>query len=329
MNTPILGVCIPTYRRPDQLRRCVDSIVRSSGANVVPIHIADDSVDDTNVSVIAELKARYPHIVHHRNPKNLGIDLNILHCVDLCEARHAWIMGEDDRMVPEAISTVLDTLGRGDHPFVFVNYASVDEAMTLVLRERSLALDADREMSAEEFLASDAWSMGFIGACVVDKNAWRTVRPALYIGTYFAHVGTAMEYLRGRTVYLIARPLVLNRCGTARTFTWTGSTFDVLNGWGRMVNGLRSHYPADVCDRAVEAFRRAHGVGSVRFFCYLRADKALDPEIYERFVRRGSYPAVARLAAWWIARTPAALFETIRSCVWALRRRFNRRITGY
>ena len=42
----------------------------------------------------------YPHLHHHRNPRNLGIDGNILHCVDLCDAQHVWILGEDDRMTP-------------------------------------------------------------------------------------------------------------------------------------------------------------------------------------------------------------------------------------
>ncbi len=326
---PLLGVCIPTYKRPDQLRRCIGSIIRSVGSRAIAIYVADDSTDDTNVETIAALRARYPHILHHRNPKNLGIDGNILHAVSLCEARHAWIMGEDDRLTPEAIPTVLDVLAEGDRPFVYVNYASADEEMKLVLNERSLPLDADAEESAEELLASHAWSMGFIGACVVDTALWRRVDASRYVGTYYAHVGTIMEYLRGRRVHLLAKPLVLNRVGTTRAFTWTSSTFEVLGGWARMIDRLRGLYPDGVCDRAADSYRRAHGIGTARFFCYLRADGALDPSLHERYVRAEHFGAASRVASWCISRTSPAVFEVMRWALTQVRRRRNRRLSGY
>ena len=328
MSTPALAFCIPTYRRPDQLLRCVRSIIRSAAPYQVPIHLADDSADDSNVAAVAALKAEYSLVFHHRNEKNLGIDRNILHSVDLCHARHAWIMGEDDRVTPRAVPAVLRVLAEGERPFVYVNYASVDEDVSLVLRERSLPLAADAEKGAEEFLAQDAWSMGFIGACVVDKALWATVRSERYLGTYFAHVGTIMEYLRARRAYLLAEPVVLNRCGTPQAFTWKGSTFEVLHGWERMVDLLRGAYPAEVCDRATQAFRRAHGIGSVPFFAYLRADRALDRATYERHVRGGPYPPLAQRTAFWIARAPPQLFQAARWVLAKARRTRNRRISG-
>ncbi len=328
-DRPALGICIPTYKRPDQLRRCVASIIRSAAPHQVPIFIADDSTDDTNVPVVSELRTQYPRIAHHRNPTNLGIDGNIVNAVDLCDCRYAWIMGEDDRMTPDAIPTVLQVLASGQPPFVYVNYSSVDEDVSLVLHERSLELTADGDESAEEFFACDAWSMGFIGACVVDKDLWRTIDPRPYVGTYYAHVGVIMEYLRGRRVHLVAKPLVLNRVGSTRAFTWTSSVFDVLHGWATMVDRLRGLYPADVCDRAATSYRRAHGIGTIPFFCYLRADGALTAANHDRYVRGGPYPALQRAAAWCIARTPPVVFRAARGVLTAARQRRNRHISDY
>lgn len=329
MTAPLLGICIPTYRRPDQLRRCVESVIRAGARHGVAIHLSDDSTDDTNVETVRLLQAQYPHVVHHRNPKNLGIDRNILHVVDVCDARYAWILGEDDRLTPDAVARVAAVLERSAPPFLYVNYASVDEDLSVVLSERSLPLDADREMDAAEFLATSAWSAGFIGACVVEKASWQRVRSDRHVGTWYAHVGTILEAVHGRRVLLVAAPLVLNRCGTARAFTWTGSTFDVLHGWERMIDGLRAIYPAEACDAAAAAFRQAHGIGSLRFFGYLRADRALTPEAWERFVRDGPYGAAARRAAWLVAHAPPALFRAVRAALFAVRRRRNRRLSGY
>lgn len=328
-SSPFLGICIPTYRRPDQLRRCVESVIRAGARHGVAIHLADDSTDDTNVEVVRQLQALYPHVVHHRNPENLGIDRNILHAVDVCDARYAWILGEDDRLTPDAVARVTDVLERSAPPFLYVNYASVDEDLSVVLSERSLPLDADREMDAAEFLATSAWSAGFIGACVVEKASWERVRSDRYVGTWYAHVGTILEAVQGRRVQLVAAPLVLNRCGTARAFTWTGSTFDVLHGWERMIDLIRAVYPAQACEAGAAAFRRAHGIGSLRFFCYLRADRALSPEAWDRFIRAGPYDAAAKRAAWLVARTPPALFRAARAVLFAMRRRRNRRLSGY
>jgi hypothetical protein len=223
----------------------------------------------------------------------------------------------------------LGVLESGERPFVYVNYASIDEDVSMVLAERSLALTRDAEMEASDFLATCAWSMGFVGACVVRKDLWSTVAAERYLGTYFAHAGRILEYLRGRRAYLVARPLVLNRCGTARTFTWADSSFEVLTGWGRMIDLLRGPYPEEVCNRAAAAFQAAHSIGTIASFCYLRADGALHPAVHEKYVRHGPYPALNRRIAWWIARAPIALFRAVRWGLMAVRRSRNRALTGY
>lgn len=329
MGLPLLGIAIPTYRRPEQLRRCLRSIIHSASAasHPIPIHVADDSIDDTNLGVMRELQAAYPLLVHHRNARNLGIDGNIVNSVNLCQARHVWLMGEDDRMIPEAVPALLAILSRHADPFVYVNYLSADESVSLVLAERSLALQADAEKDADQFLAEDAWSIGFIGACVVEKARWEQVRPDPYLGTYFAHVGVIFESLAGGgRVRLVAKPLVINRVGTTGAFTWKDETFQVLTGWSRMIDRLRRMYPEQVCDRADDSFRRAHGIGSVRSFCYLRADGVLNPASYREHVRGGPYPALGRLAAWWISRAPPALFRAARRVLMGVRRMRNRRL---
>lgn len=326
---PLLAICIPTYRRPDQLRRCLESTIRSAAPHSVAIVVADDSTDDTNVELMEELRGAYPLLFHHRNVSNLGIDGNILHSVDLCPARHAWILGEDDRLIPEAVPTVLAALAGQPPDFLYVNYASVDETVSLVLAERSIDIAEDAEVPAERFLRTYAWSAGFIGACVVNRERWATVDRAPFLGTWYAHLGVILRSVAHRRVRMLARPLVLNRCGSARAFTWAGSTFEVLHGWERMVDALRGTYDDDACDEAVAAFRRAHGIGTARFFAYLRADGALDPALHDRWVRRGPYGPSSRLASWLIARTPCGLFRLARSGLTGLRRLRSPRLVGY
>lgn len=326
-----LGICIPTYKRPDQLRACVQSIIRSGRAAKIPIFITDDSTDDTNVEVMRELLADYPHIIHDRNPENLGIDRNILKCVDICTCQYAWIMGEDDRMVPEAIPTALAVLEKPgeEWPFVYANYSSVDETLTLVLNEQSLPLKQDTRKKAEVFFESEAWSIGFIGACIINHRLWETTHRELYLGTYFAHVGMILEFLKGREFYMIARPLVLNRCGTARIFTWTHSAFEVMYGWSHMAHALSPLYGAESCEKASNSMDAAHGTGTMLWYGYLRADRAFTLAAFHKHVRHAPHSGLHKCGAWLIAIAPPQVFQIVRWALTHVRRRTCRSISGY
>jgi glycosyltransferase involved in cell wall biosynthesis len=306
-----LGICIPTYKRPDQLLACVKSIIESAGSTHVPVYISDDSADDTNVAAVESLRNAYPHIIHERNARNLGIDRNILKSVDICQCRYAWLMGEDDRMKPEAIPTVLDIAGRNDAqwPFIYINYASVDASFKRVLKKQSLDLSGDVERDAIDFLRREAWSMGFIGACVVQKSAWAKVNEEPYVGTYFAHVGVIMESLCGRNARLIAKPLVLNRCSTPEAFSWKNSTFEVLGGWEKVMDLLIPLYGTEPCRESVGSFEKAHGLNNLKFLFYARSGGALDKEVYERHIRHGNYSSVYKAAALLVSVLPPFVFR--------------------
>jgi glycosyltransferase involved in cell wall biosynthesis len=330
-TSDLLGICIPTYKRPDQLSACVESIIRSIGNRKIPIILSDDSTDDTNVEVVARLRARYPHIIHDRNPVNLGIDRNILKSVDLCTCRYAWMIGEDDRMVPEAVPTVMNVLENAsvELPFVYVNYASVDETLTLVLHEQSLPLKQDVRKPVEDFFQTEAWSIGFIGACVINRRLWTTAKREPYLDSYFAHVGMILESLNGQTIHLIAKPLVLNRCGTARIFTWTHSAFEVMSGWSRMTRALEPIYGEAACANSNDSMDAAHGTGTLLWYGYLRADRAFSLAAYHKHVHQSPHPPLHKFFARLIAITPPAFFQLIRWCLTHIRRRTCRTISGY
>jgi len=309
---PILGICIPTYKRPDQLKACVQSVICSAGEHAIPIFISDDSTDDTNEATVQQLCDSYPHIVHSRNKKNLGIDRNILRSADICSCRYAWLLGEDDRLLPGAIPYVVDVLNREEPDFLYVNYRSVDESMKIILKDRSLSLKQDDTIEASKFLERDAWSMAFIGACVVRKECWDSVTADRYIETYYAHVGRIMSYLQGKPLFRIAEPLVLNRCGSPGTFSWTDSTFEVVNGWGKLMKELKPLYGDKLCQASLESFERAHGLNNLYFLAYLRADSAFDGDLFQRIIRPSQRSGGYKIGAWAIAQTPPIFFKGMR-----------------
>jgi glycosyltransferase involved in cell wall biosynthesis len=82
-----IGICIPTYERPEFLRRCLASIIDQANGLPIEIFVADDSCSDVNDVVIGEATRRFPALRHRKNETNLGINENIRHVVDIADIR--------------------------------------------------------------------------------------------------------------------------------------------------------------------------------------------------------------------------------------------------
>jgi glycosyltransferase involved in cell wall biosynthesis len=327
MNTQ-LGVSIPTYQRPEQLRRCLLSVIETAQPHEVPIYVLDDSGDDTNRSTIQDLQQSYPLIHHIQHEANIGIDRNILASVDACPCDYVWLLGEDDRLVPEAVPEMLKAL-QNKPDFVFANYSSVNEDVSIVLKEQALPLTGDTDQDAADFLAEHGWAPGFIGGCVVKKQLWSAVDQTPYIGTYFAHIGVIFHSLQHRTIHSVAKPLVLNRCGTVETFTWQSVTFEVLGGWARLMEALLPLYGEAVCKQSLDTFESAHGLNSLKFLLYVRAGGAYGIRQYTEFIRPRNQGWFYKAGAWAIAHCNRTVIHLAHRLVAKVRHQSGRRITGY
>lgn len=307
-----LGISIPTYKRPDELRKCVTSVQISAGPYRVPVYLVDDAVDDTNSAVFKELKNAYPYIHIIRNEQNLGIDRNIQKAVDVCPCDYVWLLGEDDRMKPQGVETVLQALEEETAPFVYVNYSATDNDITFLIKECSLILPTNQRVPAETFYRNYAWSMGFIGACVIRKSAWVSVDAQPYLDSFFAHVGRIMASIQGQEVLMIAEPLILNRCGSPEAFSWTEDAVEVFTGWEKMTLALGKIYSVEAGRASLAAFKKAHGIGSLKFLAYLRAAGVYKFSMMPQLVDTEAPSPGFRLAAWLIALLPCRFWRMVR-----------------
>ena len=110
---------------------------------------------------------------------------------------------------------------------------------------------------------------------------------------------------------MIADPLVRNRCGTTEVFTWTSSLMDVLDGWRRLCALLEPLYGADACRESLRSFRRAHGLGTVKFLAYARAGGALTPAVARDQIWPGAESLGFKLWALVLARLPSGWFRAL------------------
>lgn len=308
-----LGICIPTYKRPDFLKRCVLSAIESAEGYPIRIFIADDSASDVNDAVLAELVAAWPCVSAHQNPANLGLDNNIQRSVDLCNCDYAWIVGEDDYFLPGSVRRVVDRLQHADHAFVFANYAYVGDRDDSQIGR---ALDQpDGLLSGIDFIDRYLWAAGFIGACIVDRQRWGSTSPDPYKGTYYTHVGRICEMLApvGSTVCIICQACVANRVEGTDTFTWRNDSYGVFFGFQDMCEAVARDHPgiAAAARNAATVMEKHYGWLSLKVAMRLRSGLGYDYAQYRRYLAPGTGNPFKRLAFMLISVAPPWTFRPL------------------
>jgi glycosyltransferase involved in cell wall biosynthesis len=119
-----LTVAIPTFDRNALLQENVSRLLPQLTPECTLLLL--DNCSPTPVAeTLGDLLAAYPavpvRIVRHAT--NVGGNANVLRCFELCETEWVWVLGDDDRLRPDAVATILRDVA--SHPEVaFFNYAT-------------------------------------------------------------------------------------------------------------------------------------------------------------------------------------------------------------
>ena len=307
-----IGICIPTYKRPDFLRRCLASIIDQADGLPVRIFVADDSCSDANDAVLREAALRFPALRHRKNETNLGINENIRRVVGMADTDFVWLVGEDDYFLPGALARAVTEVASANHPFVLCNYALVEDSTATQARP-ALDVSVDTTVTADELIRRYLWSAGFMGACLFELRSWRSVASDRYHGTYYAHVGHIVEMLGrpNRPVRILGAPLVSNRAEGPEAFTWRTDALGVFFGFERMCAIASSVVPvlAPALDEAALVYREKQRYLSTRSMARMRADGIMAMSTYRLHLRPAQLPAVTRIAALAMVLMPRGFFR--------------------
>jgi len=120
----IFSICIPTYNRGESLDNCLNSIlisnqyVRDFGYEIC----ISDNCSLENIDQIIKKYDQKLDIKFNKNHKNLGFALNALKCVAMAKGKFAWMVGDDDLLLPQTLSKIKNLfLENPEVEFFFVN----------------------------------------------------------------------------------------------------------------------------------------------------------------------------------------------------------------
>jgi glycosyltransferase involved in cell wall biosynthesis len=109
MRKPTISICIPAYRQPHLLRRCLESI-RSQGFRDMEVIVTDDSPDDAVRKVAEQFAADFP-LIYSKNEPALGSPGNWNAGLAKATGRYVKTLHQDDWLrSPDAIALCVKAL---------------------------------------------------------------------------------------------------------------------------------------------------------------------------------------------------------------------------
>lgn len=116
MDSPIAGttvtVAIPTFRRPELLRRALECLARQNHA-AMEVLVSDNATEGAEVEAVVEsFRGRLPGLVYNKHPHNIGAIDNFFYCLERASGAYFMWLADDDELSPaavEALATALDS----------------------------------------------------------------------------------------------------------------------------------------------------------------------------------------------------------------------------
>lgn len=269
----LISICIPTYNRSSELREGLNQLTPLAARWDVPIVISDNASTDETVRVVAEAKARYSNVHLHRNSQNIGMDGNFEVVLRLATTQYAWLLGDDDRIHPQALERVIDLLSAEACDLLLLNGGSADARFGRVPRGF-----APVYTDPQAFLFDLGWHATWISGLVISTRLIASLDFKKYRNSYFSHFGSLFDALaKKRSVKIQWCESLCYYPSPSARFSWAERSLEIFaDKWTQVVLSLPDSYSIETKRVCMLAHSRYTNLFSVMGLLNLRAQGAIN-----------------------------------------------------
>ncbi len=106
---PLITVIIPTFRRPELLRRAILSVLRQTFLSF-QVCVYDDASNDDTQLVVTELAETDSRVKYHRHERNIGTAANFNYGLQRVNTPFFSFLSDDDLLLPHFLETAMQSL---------------------------------------------------------------------------------------------------------------------------------------------------------------------------------------------------------------------------
>lgn len=123
----LLTIAVPTFNRAEHLRVLLRTLAQELRGleDEVDVIVSDNAATDATPEVTAEFLRDWPAARLLRQEANIGPEKNFCECVERCDSRYFWIIGDDDVPRRGAVRLLLALLREQAPDLLFLDTAWV------------------------------------------------------------------------------------------------------------------------------------------------------------------------------------------------------------
>lgn len=219
-TTPLLTICIPTYRRVDYLSQCLDGLAKEDLSDVEIIIRDNDSGDETE-SVLRGYQATMMRLRYEISVINEGPDRNFGKLLGMATGDYAWLLGDDDVVTPGSVAAIKQEL-RTRQPLLlqlgYIQGSSTLEHLHTVSPVRAGVNDRGSLVDIATYVEAQpnvSLLFAFISSFVFKRSCWDHGEAAeKWYGSNYVHLyqmHSALATAASPTVAHLDRPGVVAR----------------------------------------------------------------------------------------------------------------------
>lgn len=107
MAKPLITAIIPTYRRPQLLRRAIKSVLNQTYPRF-QVCVYDNASGDETASVVGEIMRIDSRVRYHCHPRNIGAYENFVYGMEHVQTPFFSFLSDDDILFPEFYQTAME-----------------------------------------------------------------------------------------------------------------------------------------------------------------------------------------------------------------------------
>ena len=197
MNHPLISICIPSYNRPKELRRLLDSIDTAKNDEIEIVVCEDKAPLRTEVNAeVNDFKARTSYRVNYvENTQNCGYDKNLRNLINNATGEYILFMGDDDMFIPKRLDGYIEFVrSHRDCGYILRSYQNVS-ADGKVKEFKYFNSDKFFEASANTYINMFDKSV-FISGFTVKREYAKAVESDLFDGSLLYQMYLLTEICR-------------------------------------------------------------------------------------------------------------------------------------
>lgn len=255
LRTPLLTIAIPTRQRESELSELLQSIARNDCTDVEVV-VSDNAstvrTGDIARGFAAECAARgeWPRVMYVRRPEMLSFDLSVNAAVESSAGKYIWLMGDDDRLVPDALPKLIKLLSDGEYTTGLINYSDWNADFSRCNTQSVMDVDGVRTgLSVGDLLVPSNFWFSFMSIHVVRKDLWMACDRSVYYRERLDNIQLYVPLLAARHGgNFIIGDVLLEKRSSYLAPEGLDST-DIVGSWYRAIDTARGFgVPQSICD---------------------------------------------------------------------------------